>query len=487
MDGQAASILYKSRCDNRLNEISERTSADKREDRANQIQADLEGLVKSLNERCKTYGLWAKPTTLLELPFCNYLKGWQPGIQEGAVDWDGEWDKFDDEEFTFVKELTLDVQNIIAPPKPKSSLVREKASSLNDHDTGKSSADADTDAKAEKLPNPVKSREMTDVETAHAARSPTRSNAVKSPSKEFEESPKRKDSTFDGSPHAAQRAESMFSGEKSFDDSGWGTFDTDHDADAAWDINSTAKDSRDEKHKETSLFDDDDWGLKPIKTGSTNSSNSLPKQTPFFDSNTGFSYSENQFLKQSPFFDSVPSTPSNNSGFPQGDKLFSRQSPFFDSVPSTPAYNAGGSPVADNMFQKKSPFAFADSVPSTPMFSSTNSPRRSSEISEDHLNSFSRYDSFNMHDGGLFGGRKFSRFDSMHSTRDSEYDIGSFQQCDSFTRFDSFRSTADSDYNFGAFPPPESLLRFDSIRSTRDTDYGHGFPSFDDADFIWVP
>ncbi|KAJ8550159.1 hypothetical protein K7X08_033866 [Anisodus acutangulus] len=39
------------------------------QDRANQIQADLEGLVKSLNERCKTYGLWAKPTTLLELPF----------------------------------------------------------------------------------------------------------------------------------------------------------------------------------------------------------------------------------------------------------------------------------------------------------------------------------------------------------------------------------------------------------------------------------
>lgn len=249
------------------------------------------------------------------------------------------------------------------------------------------------------------------------------------------------------------------------------------------------QDSHDEKHKETSLFDDDDWNLRPIKTGSTNSSNSLPNQVPFFDSvpstpsyNTGFSYSENQFPKQSPFFDSVPSTPSNNSGFPQGDNLFSRQSPFFDSVPSTPAYNAGGSPVADNIFQRKSPFAFADSVPSTPMFSSTNSPRRSSEMSEDHLNSFSRYDSFNMHDGGLFGSREFSRFDSMRSTRDSEYDNGSFQQRDSFARFDSFRSTADSDYNFGAFPARETLSRFDSIRSTRDMDYGHGFPSFDDAD-----
>lgn len=112
-------------------------------------------------------------------------------------------------EFTFVKELTLDVPNVMAPPKPKSSLVREKASSLNDHDTGKSSADAGTDAKSEKLPNPVKARAMSEVETAHTARSstnsPTKSNAVESPSKEFEESLNRKDSSFDSPPHAARR------------------------------------------------------------------------------------------------------------------------------------------------------------------------------------------------------------------------------------------------------------------------------------------
>lgn len=108
-----------------------------------------------------------------------------------------------------MKELNLDVQNVIAPPKPKSSLVREKASSLNDHDTGKSSADAGTDAKSEKLPSAGKTRVMSDVETTHTARSstnsPTRSNAVESPTKEFEESLNRKDGTFDGSPHAAQR------------------------------------------------------------------------------------------------------------------------------------------------------------------------------------------------------------------------------------------------------------------------------------------
>lgn len=41
------------------------------QDRANQVQSDLEELVKALNERCKTYGLRAKPTSILELPFGN--------------------------------------------------------------------------------------------------------------------------------------------------------------------------------------------------------------------------------------------------------------------------------------------------------------------------------------------------------------------------------------------------------------------------------
>ncbi|PHT54799.1 hypothetical protein CQW23_03285 [Capsicum baccatum] len=374
----------------------------------------------------------------------------------------------------YMGEVTLEVQNVIALPKPKSSPVREKASSLNNHAIGK---------QLDKLPSPVRYRAMGDGETAHTERSstksPTRSNAIESPSKEFEESMNRKEPTFDGSPCATQseqwEAESVFFGDKSFDESCWGTFDTDHDADAAWDISAAAMkrifrgpsmvlfglspslkhhlDSRDEKHKQTSIFDDDDWDLRTIKIGSTNSSNSLPKQAPFFNSvpstpsyNSGFSYSENQFPKQSLFFDSVPRTPSYKSGFPQGDNLFSRQSPFFDSVPSTPAYKAGGSPVADNMFQKKSPFAFADSVPSTPM-------------SEKHLNSFSRYYSFNMHDGGLFDSREFLRFDSMRNTRDTEYDSGSLHQLDSFDRFDSFCSTTDSDYNFGSLPARESLLR----------------------------
>nr|XP_028958080.1 uncharacterized protein LOC103414477 [Malus domestica] len=48
------------------------------------MQLDLDGLVKTLNEHCKKYGLRRKPTTLTELPF------------EGAADWDEDWDKFED-------------------------------------------------------------------------------------------------------------------------------------------------------------------------------------------------------------------------------------------------------------------------------------------------------------------------------------------------------------------------------------------------------
>lgn len=41
--------------------------------RADRIQSDIEELVKALNERCKSYGLRAKPITLTELPFGKFL------------------------------------------------------------------------------------------------------------------------------------------------------------------------------------------------------------------------------------------------------------------------------------------------------------------------------------------------------------------------------------------------------------------------------
>lgn len=517
-------ILYKSRCDNRLNEISEKVVGDKREaeslakkyeekykqagdvaskltieeatfrdiqekkmelyraivkldqenadgvqDRANQVQSDLEELVKALNERCKTYGLRAKPTSILELPF-----GWQPGIEGTAADWDEDWDKFEDEGFTYVKELTLEVQNVIAPPKPKSAF-REKVTLFD----GKSPAQTDDKAESPSSGKRATEDDRQDTNNSeHTARtppdSPAGSNAVASPSKEFRDFRINKDFNINGSPHAFDTqseygAESVFSGDKRFDEPSWGNFDSHYDVDAAWDSISVAS-------KEAgSLFGPDDWGLNPIKTGSRGTDASLPKQGPFFDS-VPSTPSNAVFPNQGPFFDSVPSTPSNTS--------FQKQGPFFDSVPSTPLYNL--SSQADNLFARNSSqYAFADSVPSTPMYNFSSSPKKFSEGSEEQhsFDSSSRFDSFNMHDSGPFGSREsFSRFDSMRSTRDStDFEQGYFDQPETLARFDSFRSTADSDYNFGLFPPRPSLTRFDSMSSTLDTDHGHGFPSFDDT------
>ncbi|KAK6154047.1 hypothetical protein DH2020_013686 [Rehmannia glutinosa] len=489
-------ILYKSRCDNRLNEISEKVVADKREadslankyeekykqvgdvaskltieeatfrdiqDRANQIQSDLEELVKALNERCKTYGLRGKPTSLVELPF-----GWQPGIEATAADWDEVWDKFEDEGFTYVKELTLEVENVIAPPKPKSALIREQVTSLDNSGTVKSPSKADDTSD---LPNSGGRVHENDRLNTHNPEqtvksppdSPAGSNTAVSPSKEIQDL-RTRDYNINGSPHAFDTQsefgnESVLSGDRRFDEPGWGSFDTHYDSDAAWDFNSVdPKEAERERQSEGSLFGPDDWGLNPIKTGSKGIDTILPKQGPFFDS--------------------VPSTPQYNFSI---ESSLPKQGPFFDSVPSTPQYNFASSPHVDNMFSRNSPFAFADSVPSTPMYNSNTSPKRFSEGSEEQhsFDSFSRFDSFNMHDSGPFGSRdSFSRFDSMRSTRDSEFD--SFGQRESLARFDSFRSTADSIITGSSFPPRDSLTRFDSIVA-RGTRVWSWFPSFDDA------
>nr|GLL19610.1 epidermal growth factor receptor substrate 15-like 1 isoform X2 [Ipomoea trifida] len=66
--GKCEKVLYKSRCDNWLNEITERTLADKPEVRADRIQSDLEELLKALTERCKKHSVTIKSTALIELP-----------------------------------------------------------------------------------------------------------------------------------------------------------------------------------------------------------------------------------------------------------------------------------------------------------------------------------------------------------------------------------------------------------------------------------
>ncbi|KAL7588789.1 hypothetical protein Lser_V15G39732 [Lactuca serriola] len=532
-------VLYKSRCDSRLNEITERVSSDKKEveslskkyedkykqsgdvasklsieeatfrdiqekkmelyraivkldqdgkpeeiqARADRIQADLEEQVKMLNERCKMYGLRGKPTSLVELPF-----GWQPGFQEGAADWDESWDKFEEEGFTFVKELTLDVENVIAPPKPKSLPVQNKSTfQFQDNNNTSSSASEANDNKPKKLTvsveeNNNESNEQKEKEKEKKdASSP---ETPKSPPKIFHDG---KTTSEDGSPHAVKThsenldTQSVVSSEKGFDEpgSGWG-FDThyDSDASAAWDLNAATtkpnKDTDQGSKYENSFFDSDSWGgLNPIRT-------EIPKKSTFT-------------------FDSVPGTPAYSyAGSPPADNLFQNRAPFSssfpDSVPGTPAYSFAGSPRSHSNFNSNQPFAsvFADSVPSTPMY--TNSPRRYSDGPEDNSfsNNFSRFDSFSSNAPHDPARDPFSRFDSFRSTaQDSEYDQGFNEQQTTLSRFDSMRSSADSDFGHSLFQTreSESFSRFDSMQSrngnangNESSDFGHGFPAFDDGD-----
>ncbi|XP_045828904.1 uncharacterized protein LOC123920654 [Trifolium pratense] len=161
----------KSRCDNRLNEIAERASADKRREeeslgkkyeekykqvaeiaskltvgeamfrdiqerktelqqaivkteqggsadgilqvRADRIQSDLEQLFKALAERCNKHETNVKSIAMVQLP-----DGWQPGNPKEAAVWDEDWDKFEDE--GFANDLTFDTKNASSEPKPSS-------------------------------------------------------------------------------------------------------------------------------------------------------------------------------------------------------------------------------------------------------------------------------------------------------------------------------------------------------------------------------
>lgn len=422
-------VLYKSRCDNRLNEIIERAIADKKEAeslakkyeekykqvgdiaskltieeatfrdiqerkmelynaivkmeqggsadgilqvRADRIQTDLEELVKALSERCKKYGLKVKPTALVELPF-----GWQPGIQEGAADWDEDWDKFEDEGFTFVKELTVDVQNVIAPPKEKTVTVRKEKSV--DEDLPSSTVESD------KLSNKNERAQESGSTHTHSedesARSPPGSPAgrstLESPSHDFRGNHFGKfdsDSLFHTKESQSDDhvvAESTRSDGNNFDEHTWGTFD---DTGSVW----GTKENDHEKDRDTnSFFDSNDFGLDPIRTDS---------------------------------------------------------------------------PQADSFFENRSPFNFADSVPASPLFNS-NSPLRFDEGTEHSFDNNSRF---------------VSRFDSFNASESGFGGIYS-QPDNSFARFDSMRSTSEQ---------PDRLARFDSMRSTSD----HPFQSFDDND-----
>lgn len=406
-------VLYKSRCDNRLNEISERASADKHEVetlakkyeerykqvaeiaskltveeatfrhvqerkvelhnallkmeqggsvdgllqvRADRIQSDLDELAKALSQRSKHYGIDLKTTASVELPF-----GWQPGIQEGAIDWDEEWDKFEDEGFTIGKEPSDKVDVVATPSKDSPKLWGDELFA-EDNSSVESPSHIHGNAGEHIYDN-----ESADARSENESHGTPKRTTFDSPSRDIHSSfhdnisPRAKDnfSDHDG-------AESTVYGDK-FGEESWGAnFDTNDDVDSVWGFN--AKDAGN-----NSFFGSDDFGLNPIKMDSPNSISEFGK-----------------------------------------DKRTS---------------------------------LFADSNPNSPLFNSS-SPQSFNDGFDNHtFDASSRFDSFSMHDTGLFSKRPetLSRFDSIQSNSGYNHNQGfSFDDGDPFGSTGPFKSTGDN-------------------------------------------
>ncbi|CAN6481585.1 unnamed protein product [Victoria cruziana] len=409
-------VLYKSRCDSRLNEITERASADKREvesltkkyeekykhvgdvaskltveeatfraiqekkleiyraivkmeqggtadgvlqTRADKIQSDLEELIKSLKERCKRYGLRVKPTIVMELP-----SGWQPGIQEDAAEWDDDWDKFEDEGFTIAQELNVEGEKEMTSSKPASE-EGLSAISISNFNPVENPAAAD-----EHVTDESAYPRSEDESTKSGPFNPAKSG-FDSPRQEFSASQDYESIRLDSSPTIKDNqsnhgiGESTRSSDMFGDESSWAAAfnDANDDIDSVWGFNAiSSKDPDHGQWSKDSFFGSDDMGLNPIRTDSPDASNSFEKK-------------------------------------------------------------------------EKSPFFFGDSVPSTPSFNS-NSPRYSIS-SEDHQfeSTFTKFDSFSIQDNASpKHNATFARFDSIRSTGEFDHGHGfsSFDDADLF-------------------------------------------------------
>ncbi|KAG6783571.1 hypothetical protein POTOM_009227 [Populus tomentosa] len=419
-------VLYKSRCDNRLNEITERALADKREAellgkkyeekykqvaevaskltieeatfrdiqerklelrqaitnmeqggstdgilqvRADRIQSDLDELLKVLTERCKKHGLDVKSTAVIELPF-----GWQPGIQEGAATWDEDWDKFEDEGFS--NELTVDVKSAPGQKEraPADGSLTPDSLSNGDGRSGIFTGDHVLESESVYI--------HSEDEIARSPQdSPAGRAASESPSQDFADVfAKNTEADTDTHRYSNQFVSMSFTcmpptsvlivgllhddnelyifGNRSFDDSTWGAFDTNDDVDSVWGFNPAG--NKDSSENERDFFGSDDFGLKPIRTESTSTTNT---------------------------------------------------------------------------FQKKSIF-FEESVAGSPMSRFGNSPRFSE--AGDHFDNYSRFDSFSMNEGGFSPREKLTRFDSINSSKD----FGHSRAFSSFDDGDPFGSSA---------------------------------------------
>ncbi|VAI24655.1 unnamed protein product [Triticum turgidum subsp. durum] len=426
-------VLYKSRCDNRLNEITERASSDKREVellskkyeekykqvaelasklaveeaafrdvqerkvelndalikmvqggsvdgllqvRADRIQHQLEEMEKAFNERCKHFGLQFKPSATVELPF-----GWEPGQQEGAVEWDEDWDKFEDEGFGLVKDNGTIVENPASAENANASSLWDDGVSTDGMSPVASSNGHIKDVRHYRAGDQAPESELAYDFGDESVRSPGSAgrSASGSPFKSsrfgvHDSSPTKKGTYSD---HGG--SESVF-GDNYGDETTW-NFD-DQDTESVWGSNAMNEPGH---HGSNSFFGSDDFNVDPVRVGSPSGASAYGKKSTFFD----------------------------------------------DSVPSSPAYTSGFSPK------------FGESRDDSSSYN------------------FGRFDSFRSQDSAVPQESRFSRFDSVSSSKgesaagfDSSNSSRNFGRFDSFDEADPFGSTGPFKAS-GARSPPK--------------------------------
>ncbi|KAK2988220.1 hypothetical protein RJ640_020702 [Escallonia rubra] len=250
--------------------------------RADRIQSDLEELLRALTERCKKHGVHVKSTALIELP-----PGWQPGIPEVSAVWDEDWDKFEDEGFSFdvavrengkfaslQKEISSPVDSFSPDSLSNGDGNSEKPFQRVDHSLERESAYTHSEDDSAKSPPD----------------SPARQKAFESPSQEYSDDHLR--SSFDADTET----------QRSFDEPTWGTFDTNDDIDSVWGFNPTnAKDSDYERQGEKyDSFSTHDRGSSPQRETFTRFDSI--SSTTGFDHSRGFSFDDSDpFGSSGPF------------------------------------------------------------------------------------------------------------------------------------------------------------------------------------------
>ncbi|KAM7513980.1 hypothetical protein LguiA_003563 [Lonicera macranthoides] len=219
--------------------------------RADRIQSDLEELLRALTERCNKHGVQVKSTALIELPL-----GWQPGIPEISAVWDEDWDKFEDEGFSFDVGVPTNAESASLPKENSSPLDSYSLDSLSN-----------VDGKSEKSFSKVEHESYIhskDESMKSPQGSPAIQSAFESPSKEYSNNHFRK--SFDEDTDTRRygvdsclsivlsiqvplhwfpyicncgRSESPILRYRSFDEPTWGTFNNNVDTDSVWGFSKT--------------------------------------------------------------------------------------------------------------------------------------------------------------------------------------------------------------------------------------------------------